>query len=406
MRTFIIPLYGETIQFLKSFCPWSPVSDQGTLAPTLRGVPKASSSRNRNFCIGLVTARMQLFRIVLVAAAAALIVLLPAVAATDLAEPALDESDSAPELLEIHTRNFVSAVDGGSHKGVFVIAFVHPYLRKSAYLHPILHQLNQYFQGREDVTIAYADIHRYHDFQKQFAFKHVPHLLAFSKGPNMKSAPVSIAFAENKTFTDYRREIEILANSMNGLLNVPKGVVDRVALLMDGVVHREEAERKASSSSRAASTAGSQAGVKDLPAGDASKLPASIAVTVGADLASSENATASAAAAAELLKAEVRSLKDGTESSLASIEGEIEMQLAMLEASKRKLSFLLDSVRTLESEGIGSLARAMNRVRHSMLTQASALPVDAELSSTSAAERNEQLADIAILTDLFGAARR
>jgi hypothetical protein len=355
---------------------------------------------------------------------------------------ALLNSTDAPDLLELHPKNFAretggggekgkgaTAASGAAHSGVVVVAFIHPHLENSARLHPILHGLNQYYEGREDVVVAYADVHRHRSFfVPRYKFKALPAILAFGKGPNMNLAPVHIPFRENKTLAEYRREIDVLAQSTNGLHTVDSTVIRRAAALIDSVVARE-AEEAARLAGEAKGTAGG-GGNGEAPAAAAVAVDAAGAIVETADASpssSSPNATDDGSATDPPVPESTRRVR----MLLADAEAEIESALKAVEVSRRKLVFLRDSLRTMAGEptaasatgvqagaatgaaaamsassspggsGVAFLAHAMNRQRAMMLTQASALPIDADLTPASAAERNELFANIAILTDLF-----
>jgi hypothetical protein len=293
----------------------------------------------------------------------------------------LDEGPDAPDLVEVAPRNFASIVDG---RRVAVVAFVHPFLPASGALHPILHQLNQHYvaaggaEGGGGVLVAYADVHRHRDFVRRFAFKSIPSILVFSRGPNVDLAPSSITYAANKTEHDYRREIDVLVHSGNGLASVARAVVERVQPLLAAATERDEAERRALAAGGPAPNATAEA-------------------AVAADGAGGGGAGAGEAAPEHPLKARTRAL-------LEAAELEIEAQLAMVEVSRRKLVFVRDTLRAVEASGMGALAHAMNSARATLLTQASSTPLDVELVAASAADRNALAANIAVLTDLFATA--
>lgn len=287
--------------------------------------------------------------------------------------------DNGPDLFEITPRNFNKVTDG-SQKGTIIIAFIHPLLEQSALLHPILHRLNQYYQYRDDVLVSYADIHRYRSFfVPRFAFKTVPHILAFGKGPNMAAAPVTLSYMENKTFTDYRREMDVLINSMNGLLTVSTNVIDRSTQIIQAVT---EQELLPPSSTVHVSV-------------DGSTVAPSSSITTNSSTGTTTNNTTTE-----------DTMEDHVQLLLKDFDAEIDTELAILESAKHRLNYLKSVIHDVHLHGIGTLAHKMNMVRATMLSDISVIPLDVDLEATSASNRNEKFSDIAVLTDIFSSIRK
>jgi hypothetical protein len=301
-----------------------------------------------------------------------------------LSEPALNEADDAPELLEVTPRNFDSHVDG-RRAGLLVLAFVHPYLNASAELHPKLHRLNQHYAARpaSGVAVGFADVHRHASFARRFAFKALPAVLVFSKGPNMALAPITLSVV-NKTFSELRRDVDVLATGLSGLDTLPPPVTLRVHPLVDAVAAREEAARVA------------------LASGGPAAAAPDATVAVGADGGS--EATAAAAGGGDGA-ADATPEAALVNAMLADLEAEIAAQLLALDATRFKLEFVRSTMREVADAGIGALAHAMNGVRGTVLSHASSTPLDADLVETSAAERNNLASSIAVLTDMFAGLR-
>ena len=172
-----------------------------------------------------------------------------------------DDGDAkdAPRLFELTPRNFAGVVDG---RRVVLAAFVNPQLRRSARMHPVLHELRAHFAAspsNASVLVAYADVNAHRGFVKRFALKSLPTLLAFPRGPNLSHAPVLIGYEDNKTTAHYRRELEALVAHCDGLASAPAPLAERVRGLVEGVVLRDAAFERQERARNAAEEAAEEA---------------------------------------------------------------------------------------------------------------------------------------------------
>ena len=296
-------------------------------------------------------------------------------------------------LFELSPRNAPQVLDG---RRVTVVAFVNPELPKSISFHATLHELNSYYESRQtgpDATfrIAFADLNKHRSFVKRFEFKSVPSILAFPRGPNMDSSPVPIAYWDNKTVSDYRREIDLILAHCDGISSLHGVLKDEIADLTETVVEREVLELSLANLKKKIK----KNKKKEMEQETEQKHETQI---------DSDGSTTNSSAIVNPLDAALIKLeeaKNQTSAILRIIQDDIDSALAVLAVKTSKLNMLRTLLIDVETNGTAPLARRLNLERSRALKQAASIPLDLEMVGETAEERLLSLAAVSLTLDVF-----
>lgn len=194
--------------------------------------------------------------------------------------------DDAPLLLELTPNSFNKHVNGSV---TALVAFVHPRLPHSFYMHSVLHELNQHYQEDADTLIAFADVAAFPYFKKAFGVKEFPSLMIFGRNLPAKS-PIQVKYGRERGALDYVRELEkvsLMGSSLQETLH--SGLVKEVqGYLADTVAKEREAAAKLIAEKQRQKKQGSEAAVA---ADGQVAVDAGVAAAVAAPAASENSST-------------------------------------------------------------------------------------------------------------------
>jgi hypothetical protein len=291
-------------------------------------------------------------------------------------------TNSAEEVLfEINPRNANNVLDG---RKVTVVAFVNPELPRSLSFHSILHQLNTYYKRQQsgpDATfrLAFADLNKHRSFVKRFEFKSIPSILVFPRGPNMDSSPISIAYWDNKTVSDYRREIDLILTHCDKISSLNDVLKDQISDFTNAVVERE---------------------VQELKYQKLQKMNQKNDIQINAD-GMTINTNSSFDNPLDNVKEKLEEMKNQTSLLLEDLQKEIDTALAILSVKTLKLNMLRTLLNDVETNGTAPLARRLNVERSRALKQAASIPLDLEMVGVTAEERLLSHASVSVVLDVF-----
>jgi hypothetical protein len=296
------------------------------------------------------------------------------------------------DLFELSPRNMPQVLDG---RRVTVVAFVNPELPKSLSFHATLLELNTHFERRQrgpDATlrIAYADLNKHRSFVKRFEFKSVPSILAFPRGPNMDSSPIAIAYWDNKTVSDYRREIEVILAHCDGISSLHETLKDGVTDLTETVVERETHELSLASLKKK---------MKKKKMKKEVEMEDEALVQIESDGGTTN--TSIIVDPIDVAAMKVEDVKNQTNMILREIQADIDTAIKILEIKKLKLDMLRALLIDVETNGTAPLARRLNIERSRALKQAASIPLDLEMVGETAEERLLSLAGVSLTLDVF-----
>jgi len=291
-------------------------------------------------------------------------------------------ANSTEEILfELNPRNANNVLDG---RKVTVVAFVNPELPRSLSFHSILHQLNTYYKRQQsgpDATfrLAFADLNKHRSFVKRFEFKSIPSILVFPRGPNMDSSPISIAYWDNKTVSDYRREIDFILAHCDKISSLHDILKDEISDFTVAIVERE---------------------VQELKHQKLQKMNQEKDIQINADgMTIYENSSFDNPL--DNVKEKLEEMKNQTSLLLEELKKDIDTALAILSVKTLKLNMLRTLLNDIETNGTAPLARRLNVERSRALKQAASIPLDLEMVGVTAEERLLSHASVSVVLDVF-----
>lgn len=262
--------------------------------------------------------------------------------AADVKVAADGSASDAPLLHQLTPLNIKDAVDG---KRTVFAAFVNPYLPESVAFHGILHRLNGEYKNRtanggsEKVLIGFGDVTLHRNFAKQFGLRTFPAVRVFARTLPMK-LPINIEYSANKTYTEYKNELDTILHMVDGYTTDAGHLADKVSALT-----RLAKEQELEAAKEMKKT------LENSPAADDS----------AAAVAAAASSTHDGSANATVTPAEL------TQAALASLEAQLASQIKFIEKmadlSKKRLEFInstLHAIADPKRGGLSYLARQLN----------------------------------------------
>jgi len=212
----------------------------------------------------------------------------------------------------------------------------------------------------------------------------------------MDSSPIAIAYWDNKTVSDYRREIEIILAHCDGISSLHETLKDGVADLTETVVERETHELSLASLKKKMKKKKIK---KEEEMEDEALKSRDTLVQIEADGGTTN--TSIIVDPIDVAAKKVEDVKNQTSKILQEIQADIDTAIKILEIKKLKLDMLRALLIDVETNGTAPLARRLNIERSRALKQAASIPLDLEMVGETADERLLSLAGVSLTLDVF-----